>query len=170
MTNNEAINFQKDLMTLSDLAPDVGQPHLPEGAPIPSRHRADSSGSVTFEKLAGGELPTEEPTDSVRDSYVQYDPSQESPPLQRAGRLSSGDLMSSENEENPWLAAKPDAGLYRQFENPHASWQNAPLINPRQDADQRMQNNFVHYLRQRADSMNSVTSRDEMIGLLLRDH
>ena len=180
MTRADAIAFQRDLMTLSDLAPKAKE--LRTAAEKKTQkaqqngqedqqprnagrgHVSDPSGSLSFSQLAGGALQQAVSGTASRsgDSFVRYDSSDEPAREQPGARQSSDSLRSSNAWLRDALADRDSDQLYPQaFEQPAASWQNAPLINP---------SPFAWPNPSRPDSMDSERSSNDLVGLLIKRH
>ena len=187
MTHADAIEFQRDLMTLSDLAPNAKELRTPaeekakkaeekaqkaqqnsqedqKPANVGRRHVSDSSGSLSFSQLASGALQQAASGTASRsgDSFVRHDSRDEPARAQPSAHPSS----DSSRVSNAWLrgamADQDSDQLYPPaFEQQPASWQNAPLINP---------SPFAWPNPGRPDSMDSESSRDDLIGLLTKRH
>ena len=180
MTHDESIGFQRDLMTLSDLAPNAKELRTAaedqaikaqqngqgdqKSANAGRGHDSDASASISFSQLAGGAFQQAAPGNASRsgDSFVRHDSRDEPARTQPSAHPSS----DSSRVSNAWLrgamADQDSDQLYPQaFEQPAASWQNAHLINP---------SPFAWPNPSRPDSMDSERSSNELVGLLIKRH
>lgn len=160
ITHDDAVQIQQDLMIKSDLAPGTAHPY--------SRTADASSESVTWEKLMTDDH--EVVSDSRSDNVVSYQAYNESekPTQRQQAHQASDSLASSSNSVTDWLKHNPiDADAYRQAYNPHASWENAPLINPMPHDNGLFQGGFGS---SRDGSMASDSTETKIFDLLFRKH
>lgn len=181
MSHDDAIQFQRDLMTSSDLAPQAKKlltSQEKKDAGIPKTTKAAPKDSpVTMQQLMAEELPAmdmpsrgaqrgslETGSQDNKASYTSYH--QEDERLLQP----SGSLASSSEDLNPWLKPQaPRADAWRVDDQP-ASFNDNYLINPRPFAGLRSSDVVISDDRSSIDSMNSASSKENMMRHFLANH